>query len=546
MTGIKEKLAFLSWFPLTGEKLKADFIAGITVALLLIPQSMAYADLAGLPYIYGLNAAFLPVIIGAMFGRSFHLSTGPVAMTSMLCASLLGMFAPPGSPEYISLALVLAILIGFLRIVIGLLKLTRLSQLISHPIILGFTNGAAILIGFSQISKVTGIEMERYQGIFGTFRSFIDLLHHLQDIHFPTIIMTVLAALLIVLFNKIKRIPSVLAAVVICTLISFFIGYNQVWNGEIIGEIPKGLPRVGLPDHLPPWPQLWPILLEMIPLGLAIVLIGFLEVFSVTKAVSQQSGQRMNYDLEMIGQGLASIAAGISHGYTVSGSLSRTALCHMAGGKSGFAQIITGLTVLLALIFLTPFMYHLPGAVLAVSIMMAVKRLIKIKEMFSFFSFSKRDFFLSFITFILTLLMAPNMIFGILVGILLSLIITATFDLKGGFSAPQKDGNVLALRIRRNLLFTQINQLEDVFIEWYQQHEDIQYLEIRGRTLNKVDISGLEGFKHIAKKLEERKGALVFVGLPPAMVRYIKRLNQENMIFFHKEEYFLHYLSKNR
>lgn len=530
---------FLNWFPLGPEKWKADIIAGITVALLLIPQSMAYADLAGLPYIYGLHAAFIPTLIGALFGHSNHLSTGPVAMTSMLIASVLIAYAEPGSPAYIQLAIILSLMIGLTRLVIGLLKFTRISNLISYPVILGFTNAAAILIGYSQVSKLLNISIHKIPGFLGTAREAITLMMRFQEAHVPTLLMGLLAFLLILLFDRIKKVPSILLSVVITTLLSLLVSYESRWGGSVIGEIPKGLPFFGLPFEWQEIPELLPIIIRMIPASLMVVLIGFLEVLSVSKSVSIQSGQRMNYQQEMIGQGLACLAGGFSSSYPVSGSFSRTALSYISGARTGMAQVVTSLVVLLVLLFFTPLFYHLPTPVLAVSIMMAVKRLIDFKKMAYFWRQSKREFFLSFLTFILTLFAAPNLTMGILMGVGVSLLLFLVLDRPGGFTDPELNGDVLILRIRRTILFTGINQLEESVLDKMIRLEKAKYLKIKARSLKKIDISGLEGLNRLASKFKERGGAMVFIGLPPSMHDFLQDLR--NVHFFEKEEDFHNY-----
>lgn len=530
---------FLDWFPLSPDGWKADLIAGITVGLLLIPQSMAYADLAGLPYIYGLNAAFIPALIGALFGHSHHLSTGPVAMTSMLSASVLISHAEPGSPAYIQLAIILSLMIGMIRLIIGLLKFTRISNLISYPVILGFTNGAAIIIGFSQVSKLLNISIHKIPGFLGTARDALHLAMSIREAHLPTIIMSLLAFILIILFDNIKKVPSILFGVIIATILSWLFSFESRWGGSVIGDIPRGLPLFGLPFEWQEIPELLPDIIRMIPASLMVVLIGFLEVLSVSKSVSIKSGQQMNYQQEMIGQGLASLAGGFSSAYPVSGSFSRTALSYLSGARTGMAQVIASLVVLLVLLFFTPILYHLPTPVLAVSIMMAVKRLIDFKKMAYFWNKSRREFFLSSLTFVLTLIAAPDLTMGILLGVGASLLLFLIVDRPGGFTDPELNGDVLILRIRRTILFTGINQLEETVIDKMIRFDKAKYLKIKARSLRKIDISGLEGLNRLALKFKERGGAMVFIGLPHPMRNFLQDL--KNILFFDTEEDFHNY-----
>lgn len=541
MPGNIRLFPFLDWFPL--KSFRSDLLAGITVALLLIPQSMAYANLAGLPYLQGLNAAFLPLLFGALFGCSFHLSTGPVAMTSILVASVLSSFALPGTDQYLQYAYFLAFLIAFIRIFVAFTGLSRLANLISFPVILGFTNAAAFTIALSQLEKWFGLVPEQYHGWFGSLGEFLHLAGRLPESHLPSILMGLLALIIILLLRRYPKIPAVLVAVLCTTALSYFIGFEEIWQGKVIGEIPRGLPRLSNPLPNGSIMDFLVLSLKFFPSALAIVIIGFLEVLSVSKSVSSQSGQAMNYNQEMLGQGMASLAASFTSAYPVSGSLSRTALSFMAGSKSGLAQIISSVIVLFALLFFTPLLYHLPASVLAVSIIMAVKRLIRIKEMVRFYSLSKREFLLSFSTFLITLAAAPNLPAGIFCGMGFSLILTLLLDKQGGFTEPFSEGSVLVLRIRRSLLFTQINQMEEVILERINKQKELHYLEIRGRSLQKVDISGLEGFKRLARKFQERGGFLAFISLDEGMERYLLRLQDPHIRFFSSEEDFLYSLS---
>jgi SulP family sulfate permease len=393
--------------------LRADIIAGITVALVLVPQSMAYAQLAGLPPYIGLYASFIPVMIAAFMGSSRQLATGPVAVVSLMTAASLAPLAGGNMELYLALAAVLAIMVGVFQMLLGLFRLGVLVDFLSHPVVVGFTNGAAIIIATSQLSKLFGVSVEKSEHHYETVWRVV--LAAGQDTHMLTLLMGLFALAIMILMKKYTpKLPNVLTAVVVTILISWFFGF-QAAGGKVVGEVPQGLPGVTLPDFD------MPLVLKMATAAITIALIGFMEAIAIAKAMAAQTRQRLDTNQELFGQGLSNVTSGLFGAYPVSGSFSRSAVNISAGAKTGFSSVVTGGVVAITLLFLTPLLYHLPQATLAAVIIMAVANLVKIGPIKHAMKVQMHDGVVSIITFALTLILAPHLEKAIMVGVILSL-----------------------------------------------------------------------------------------------------------------------------
>lgn len=425
---------FLQWFPMDRKTLRADLIAGVTVALVLIPQSMAYAELAGLPPYYGLYAALIPGIIAALWGSSKLLATGPVAVVSLLTASSLTPFADVGSPEFPVLAIMMALLVGLIQLTFGVLRLGSLINLLSHSVILGFVNAAALIIGLSQLNKIFGIAMPHS----GHFANDIwVMLQGIGNTHVATLVMGVSALTLMLAIRKIQpKFSGVLVAVAVTTFASWAIGF-EAQGGKVVGEIPPGLPALSIPQ----------IDLQrtadLISSAIIIAMIGFLEAISIAKAIAAKTGDQVNPNQELIGQGLANVAGSLSQAFPSGGSFSRTAVNLNAGAVTGMSSVFTGAVVLITLLFLTPLFYHLPESVLAAVVMMAVTVLISFKAIKQVWKESKQDGVVVVVTFAVTLGFAPHLNVGILAGagLALGLYLYRTLNPRSTFTGRLDEGS---------------------------------------------------------------------------------------------------------
>ena len=392
--------------------LKADLIAGFTVALVLIPQSMAYAQLAGLPPYVGLYASFLPAIISAIFGSSRQLATGPVAVVSLMTAAALEPLAASNPEGFLIYAAVLALMVGVFQLSLGLLRLGVLVDFLSHPVVIGFTNAAAIIIATSQISKLFGVASRKEDHHYETMWN---LIQDLPQTHMPTLAMGALALFLLIYLKKVApKLPNVLITVMITTLLARSLNFESL-GGAVVGGIPSGLPDFAIPSFS------FSDVKDLIIASMIIALLGFVEAISVAKAIASETRQRLSANQELVGQGLSNITAGLFGGYPVSGSFSRSAVNFAADARTGFSSIVTGILVGITLLYLTPLLYHLPQATLAAVIVMAVVNLIKIKPIMHAWKVHPHDGVIAVVVFVVTLVFAPHLEKGIMIGVLLSL-----------------------------------------------------------------------------------------------------------------------------
>ena len=392
--------------------LKADLIAGFTVALVLIPQSMAYAQLAGLPPYVGLYASFLPAIISAIFGSSRQLATGPVAVVSLMTAAALEPLAASNPEGFLIYAAVLALMVGVFQLSLGLLRLGVLVDFLSHPVVVGFTNAAAIIIATSQISKLFGVASRKADHHYETMWN---LIQDLPQTHMPTLAMGVLALFLLIYLKKFApKLPNVLITVMITTLLARSLNFESL-GGAVVGVVPSGLPEFAVPSFS------FSDVKDLIVASMIIALLGFVEAISVAKAIASETRQRLSANQELVGQGLSNITAGLFGGYPVSGSFSRSAVNFAADARTGFSSIVTGVLVGVTLLYLTPLLYHLPQATLAAVIVMAVVNLVKVKPIIHAWKVHRHDGAVAVIVFVVTLVFAPHLEKGIMIGVLLSL-----------------------------------------------------------------------------------------------------------------------------
>jgi SulP family sulfate permease len=645
-------LPFLSWWPIRGGAVKADLIAGITVALVLIPQSMAYAQLAGMPAYYGLYAAFLPGIIAAMWGSSAQLATGPVAVVSLLTASALAPLAASGSEQFVALAILLALLVGLIQLALGVFKLGVVVNFLSHPVIVGFTNAAAIIIGLSQLNKLFGVSMGRSEHF---INDIWGVLLQIGETHWPTLMMGVSAfAIMWGLKKYAPKLPGVLIAVAITTVASFSIGFEHngkgqieeivdaevkslannfslaeiklgelngtlaaksaelkqlqkaqegsrqhqaalkyeiellrlelqnleeenrktarslrkfifeqvpangaqsarlylagqvpqgeqsdgyrwrikkvskgklklVGGGEVVGSIPSGLPDISLPK------MSWETAMTLLSSALVISLVGFMEAVSIAKAMAAKTKQRIDPNQELLGQGISNIVGSLSQSFPVSGSFSRSAVNLNAGAKTGLSNVFAGLIVLVTLLFLTPLLYHLPQAVLAAVIMMAVIGLVNFKAISHAWHTHKHDGIAAVVTFVATLVFAPHLDNGIMVGAGLAIVLYLyrTMKPRVAILGRHPDGtlrdvkvhnlpvseNIIAMRYDGSLYFANVPYFEDTVLEAVANNPHAKHLLIVSDGINQLDASGDEVIRHVVERLRSNGIRVTFSGL---------------------------------
>ncbi len=660
-------LPFLGWFKgYSTTALRVDVIAGVTVALVLIPQSMAYAQLAGLPAYYGLYAAFLPPMIAAMFGSSMQLATGPVAIVSLMTAASLEPLATAGSEAFIAYAVLLALIVGVFQFLLGVLRLGLVVNFLSHPVVNGFTNAAAIIIASSQLSKMFGVYVDKAPHHYETIWRVLGGAFHYT--HWPTLAMGVGAFIIMWGLKRLNpKIPYVLVAVAVTTLISWAIGfqhdvkvpvsaiqapevrqqvasYNQeieritslgeeraqynlqarqaqekegpesleamkmqqqasmdtariqlekgkahllretlrgyifvgvehpdgrmsfypegrvpegvkgdgrVWRlmvgnrgldaehlrmaggGAVVANIPPGLPTVSMPELN------WGVALQLFPYAVIISLLGFMEAISIAKAMAAKTGQRLDPNQELIGQGLANMIGCLGKSYPVSGSFSRSAVNLQSGAVTGLSSVVTSLMVVIVLMFFTPLLYHLPQAVLAAVIMMAVVGLINVSGFVHAWKAQWYDGAISIITFIGTLVFAPDLEEGIMIGVVLSLMVflyksmrprVARLSMHPDCSLRDAEhfelaecAHVAVVRFDGPLFFANASYLEDQVNERIRNMPGLKHILVVANGINDIDASGEDALSLIVDRVRSAGYDISFSGLKENVIQAMGR-----------------------
>jgi sulfate permease, SulP family len=523
---LKILFPFIQWFPIGRKDLTADLLAGLTVAMVLIPQSMAYAELAGLPAYYGLYAGFIPVIVGAMWGSSWHLQTGPVAMTSLITmTTLVALGAIPGSGKFIALAMSLALVAGLVRIFVGAFRLGFLVNFLSRPVIEGFTNAGALIIAFSQISKIFGLPMGRTPNYLGYMGDLSSMFGDIHLTHMPTLILGVASVIIIMALKKWNpAIPSALIVVVLSSVAVYAFGLNDLETPvKIVGVVPSGLPRL-----INPIPDLKSAAL-LFEGALIVVFIGSMEAISVSKALAAKSGQRLNLNQELIGQGMANAVGSFTGSYPVSGSFSRSALNFSVGGKTAMSSIFTGTFVMIALLFFTQMLHYLPKAALSAIIICAVIKLFDPRRFVRFWKINKFDGIASILTFCATMLCAPSISHGILIGggFAIMIYLYRTMKPRVTLLGKSKEGlwhgvdktdldidpDLPVVRFDGRIYFANVSFFEDTILKYAREFSHAPYIIISCGGINDVDASGIEMLSGLIARLKARNRQLVFAEL---------------------------------
>ena len=413
---IKKIIPILEWLPnYQSSRFNGDLIAGITVGIILIPQGIAYALIAGLPPIYGLYCALLPQIVYAIFGTSRQVAIGPVAMDSLIVATGVSTLALVGTDRYISIAILLALLVGIIQFLMGVFKLGFLVSFLSKPVITGFTSAVALIIGLNQFRNLLGIDIIQSDQIQFLI---VDIWLKITAIHIPTTSIGCIAMVIIILFRKInKKIPNALIVVILGIVAMKYLG-TKVQDVAIVKNIPSGLPSFSIPIFD------FQLIKQLMPIALTLVMVGYLELISMGKTLeAKQDEYRVEPNQELIALGLSNIVGSFFKAYPSSSSFSRSAINQESGAKTGLAALISVAMVVFTLLFLTPYFYYLPNTVLAAIIIVAVFGLINFSEGFYLWRTNKIDFGLMLITFLSTLTIGIE--YGILIGVISSIVITA-------------------------------------------------------------------------------------------------------------------------
>jgi SulP family sulfate permease len=497
----------------------SDLIAGLSIAVIVIPQGLAYAMIAGLPPIYGLYAALIPQLIHGMMGTSRHPAVGPVALDSLVVAIALGALSLSGIGEVIAAAIFLATMVGILQLLMGLLQMGVLANYLSRPVISGFTSAAAIIIGLSQVEHLLGLQIESSNQI---QKMILSVLQNFNESHLITVVIGLSAMSLILITKKyLPKFPSAL-------LVSVF-GVLLIWSTrwdlhgvEIVGYIPAGLPDVGLFTVSPE------LIKDMLPFALTLAVIGYVEIISITKELEEQEEKySLKPNKELMALGTANLVGSFFQSYPVSASFSRSAVKFQAGAKTGMTAVFSALIVGLTLLFFTSLFFYLPIAVLAGIIMVAVIRLINVRYAIDLYKTRRDEFFLLLVTCLLTLFVGISE--GILIGALLSLLLMVIRTSKPHYAVLAKvsgtnyyknisrfetdtkiDDDILIMRFDAQLFFGNRDYFRKVVFEEVEKKPNLKGFVLVARGITYIDSSGLSTLGAMIRSLQQ-KGILFMV-----------------------------------
>jgi SulP family sulfate permease len=467
----------------TASALQADLSAGLTVAVMLIPQAMAYALLAGLPPVIGLYSATAPLIVYALFASSRQLAVGPVAIVSLLSLSGVSQLAEVGSGDFIAYSILLALLVGVIQTLLGLVRAGVIVNFLSHSVISGFTSAAALIIGLSQLRHLFGL---RLPSAHSTLEQLWLIVSNLDSTHLSTLVIGVASIALLVAARRVsKRFPAPILVVAAGAALVYGLGLHNA-GVSIVGDIPRGLPRLSLP------PVDLAVVLRLLPVALTIALVGFMESFAVAQSIASREKYKLSANQELIALGIANLASALFGGYAVTGGFSRTAVNYQAGAKTQLAALVTVLVLIITLLFLTPLFYYLPNAVLAAIVLVAVSSLIDWRYPRALFRIKPIDGWTAVVTFAATLLLDVEL--GILVGVIFSL---AVFIWRSAHPHIAELGYLAEQGIYRNVRrYPQAQRYQDIAIlrvDAALYFANMAYLE---RYLNTL-IAEREGLKQI-------------------------------------------------
>jgi SulP family sulfate permease len=502
------------------EDLKADLTAGLIVAIMLVPQGMAYAMLAGLPPVVGLYASTLPLIIYALLGSSRQLAVGPVAMMSLLVVAGVSPLAQPGSGKYISLVLLLSLMVGVIQFFMGLFRAGFVVNFLSHAVIRGFTSAAAILILLSQLPHLFGIPSSGGHSAMSVLKGVVQ---GIGGIHPATLGVGLASMIILVIFKrKMPSFPAPIVVVAASTLVVYFLGLDQ--SGiKIVGHVPKGLPSFSMPE--------WSLgsIEVLFPVALTLLFVGFMESISIAGWVAAKERYKINSNQEFVALGLANVSASFFSAYPVTGGFSRTAVNYQAGAKTGVASLVTAAIILMTLLFFTSFFYHLPHAVLAAIVTVAVTGLIDVKGAKHLLNLKKMDGWTMILTFVVTLVLGSEK--GIIIGVAFSLLVFIwrsshphTAEL-GYLEADNVFRNIrrfpeakiyteaLILRVDASLYFANMAFLEGFLRRRIVEKPNVKWVIMDLSGVNDMDAVGADTLSEIMNNYFEQGIQFVFAGM---------------------------------
>lgn len=499
------------WWPHVPRPTWRDVLAGASVALVLVPQSLAYAVLAGVPAATGLAVAAVATIAAAPFVSSPYLQTGPVAITALLAFGGLSGLAETGSDEYVALAALLALLVGAIRLLIGVLRAGDLAYLMSQPVLAGFTPAAALVIAIGQLPDLLGVEADG-RGPTTVVPALVDV----GGWDAPTVGLGALGVALMVGGRRLHRLfPAVLVTVVVGLVVAGVAGFE----GEVVGAIPTGLP---LPDLALPLDRT----AELVVPALVIALVGFAEPAAIARTYAERERTGWDPDREFVSQGAANLASGLFGGFPVGGSFSRTAVAHEAGARTAWTGAVTGLLVLATTPFADVFS-DLPAAVLAAVILASVLGLVDVREVLRLRRWSRQQFVIAATTFVLTLALAPRIQYAIVVGVGLAIAAHLRRELNLE-AAHEVVDRTLHLRPLGVLYFGSAHRLEAQVIDLLSADREVEHVVFHLDRLGRIDVTGALALRDLVRRLHEAGIAATVDDVTTTGKKIVRRVLEED------------------
>ena len=523
MHSAKRLFPFLSWPKPTPQLLKSEAFAGLSVGLMVIPQGVAYAALAGMPLITGIYASLLPALVAVLFSASPRLSVGPTALTSILIAASLSGMAAPGSAEWVNLTVWLSLMTGLLQVVLGFARFGWLLNLVSSPVLMAFTQGAGVLIISSQIPAMLG------------FTNGWSTLATGAGIDWASLVFGVVTLVLLLLARRWRpTFPTVLVVVLGAAGASWALGL-EASGTAVVGALPQGLPALFVPSMID-----WEVFKQLVLPTLVITLVSFLETASSAKVDNDRSGKRWDQDQDLIGQGLAKVASGLCGAFPTSSSFSRSALNLYAGAQSSWATLVSVAVILAILLLFTPMLHPVPQSVLAAIVVAAVMGLIKPHAFVQLYKIDRVEAATAVVTFVITLLSAPRLYWGVLAGVVMGLshflhtrlhprIIEVGLHPDGSlrdrhlWKLPPLANHLYALRMDAELDFAAASTLERAVMEHLGQHPNVRHVCLFALPINRIDATGVESLAKLEAMLRERGISLHISGMKLPVETVLRR-----------------------